>query len=291
MPFPPTKPKCAACEAVESQLWRTSDDGETLCNDCYLIEQAPSSKEANGENCKGNGNGSNSSICTGAVRKSARLKPSKYRFKQNLRSLATKGKNRRVIFKKNPIKAPTAVASVLTRTSVTHAGQYYQLGDIVSVLDEDDGQVYYAQLCGFLQDQYMELSAVITWLLPTLASPPDRFDPATYILGPSEEFPRSMDIFEFVCHAPSEYFHAHSAPYSVQPVKPELGFVWTSLGQPEVIPLPDHNELFGMKDKSERSIKERAVKEKRAQKEKREVVKEPKEREGRIKKEKIKVSM
>lgn len=291
MPFPP-KPKCAACEATESQLWRTNPDNEVLCNDCWVIEQTPSSKESNGENGKGNGNGSNSSIGTGAVRKSARLKPSKYRFKQSLRSLATKGKNRRVIFKKNPIKAPTAVASVITRQSVTHAGQYYQLGDVVSVIDEDDGHVYYAQLCGFLQDQYMELSAVITWLLPTLASPPDKFDPATFILGPSEEFPRSMDIFEFVCHAPSEYFRAHSAPYNVQPVKPDVGFVWTSLGQPEVIPLPSHSELFGMKDsKTEKIVKERAVKEKRAQKDKREVVKEPKEREGRIKKEKIKVSM
>ena len=62
-------------------------------------------------------------------------------------------------------------------------GNYFQVGDIVSVLDEDDGHVYYGQLRGFLQDQYMELSGIITWLLPTTASPPDRFDPATFILG------------------------------------------------------------------------------------------------------------
>lgn len=53
---------------------------------------------------------------------------------------------------------------------------------MVSVLDED-GDVYYAQLRGFLQDQYMNKSAVITWLLPTTDSPAEGFDPGTFILG------------------------------------------------------------------------------------------------------------
>ena len=61
-------------------------------------------------------------------------------------------------------------------------GTYYQVGDIVSVMDEE-GDIYYAQLRGLLQDQYCEKSAVITWLLPTKQSPKDHFDPATYILG------------------------------------------------------------------------------------------------------------
>lgn len=61
-------------------------------------------------------------------------------------------------------------------------GQYYQVGDIVSMVDHDGG-VYYAQLRGFMSDQYNEKSAVITWLLPTRGSPRDRFDPSTYILG------------------------------------------------------------------------------------------------------------
>ena len=59
---------------------------------------------------------------------------------------------------------------------------YYQVGDIVSVMDED-GDIYYAQLRGFMQDQYMNKSAVITWLLPTTESPPEGFDSSTFILG------------------------------------------------------------------------------------------------------------
>lgn len=50
--------------------------------------------------------------------------------------------------------------------------------------DEND-DTYYAQIRGFLTDQYCEKSAVITWLLPTEDSPPpdERFDPSTYIIG------------------------------------------------------------------------------------------------------------
>ena len=106
MPLTP-KPRCASCEIRNSPIWRRGIDGEVLCNQCYLLEQTPASKETNGENGSrnngnGGGNASNSgSHFIGTIRKSARLKPSKYRFKQHLKPLATKGKSRRVIFKKN----------------------------------------------------------------------------------------------------------------------------------------------------------------------------------------------
>lgn len=61
-------------------------------------------------------------------------------------------------------------------------GFYWQVGDIVSVVD-DDASLYYAQLRGFLQDAYNEKSAIITWLIPTSLSPAVGFDPSTYILG------------------------------------------------------------------------------------------------------------
>ena len=50
-------------------------------------------------------------------------------------------------------------------------------------MDEDDGGIYYAQLRGFLQDQYNDKSAVITWLIPTLESPLEGFDASSFILG------------------------------------------------------------------------------------------------------------
>lgn len=52
-------------------------------------------------------------------------------------------------------------------------------------MDDVDGGRYFAQVRGLLQDQYCEKSAVLTWLLPTIYSPPpsEKFDPATYIIG------------------------------------------------------------------------------------------------------------
>ena len=51
------------------------------------------------------------------------------------------------------------------------------------MIDEQDGKPYYAQIRGFIQDQYCEKSAALTWLIPTLSSPRDQFDPASYIIG------------------------------------------------------------------------------------------------------------
>lgn len=113
-----------------------------------------------------------------------------------------------------PIKAPESVATIITSESVFYKvcrwfqsssssitiqpelgltgvfslclylqGVYYQTGDVIKVTDEDDGKPYYAQIRGFMQDQYCEKSAALTWLIPTQSSPKDQFDPGTFIVG------------------------------------------------------------------------------------------------------------
>lgn len=76
------------------------------------------------------------------------------------------------------------MSTTVTVQYLFHRDFYYQVGDIVSVTDEDGG-TYYAQIRGLLQDQFCEKSAVLTWLIPTQSSPPAEqgFDPLTYILG------------------------------------------------------------------------------------------------------------
>ena len=125
-----------------------------------------------------------------------------------------KGKSRRAIFKKSSTRAPSAVAKAVTSDRVYYRGQYFTKGDIVSVEDMD-GSVYYAQLRGFLTDQYCEKSGVITWLLPTTNSPKpeDAFDPSTYVIGPEEDLPRKLEYFTFVMHFPDDYFYYKHAPY------------------------------------------------------------------------------
>ncbi|GFU30986.1 GATA zinc finger domain-containing protein 1 [Nephila pilipes] len=148
------------------------------------------------------------------------------------------GQSRRNIFKQKPInyKAPRAISVPVLSDRVYYRGSYFTVGDVVSLVD-DKQRVYYAQIRGLLQDQYCEKSAVITWLLPTQSSPKGRFDPATYILGPEEELPRTLDCFEFVCHSPNEYYQIKSTCHPVVPEKPVCGYAWTSKG-PKIVSLP-----------------------------------------------------
>uniref|UniRef100_A0A2P2I542 GATA zinc finger domain-containing protein 1 n=1 Tax=Hirondellea gigas TaxID=1518452 RepID=A0A2P2I542_9CRUS len=154
--------------------------------------------------------------------------------KQGTKGSIPKGKGRRYIFKKSAMKAPAPVSVPVTSDSLMYKGQYYQVGDVVSVEDVDGGR-YYCQVRGLLQDQYCEKSAVLTWLLPTVHSPPpeQKFDPSTYIIGPEEELPRKMEYLEFVCHAPSDYYKLMNSPYPTATTGQHHGsYIWARITPP-----------------------------------------------------------
>ena len=97
--------------------------------------------------------------------------------------------------------------------------------------DAEDGNVYYAQIRGFLEDQYCQKSAAVTWLIPTIEAPDDgSFDPSCYVLGLEEDIPRSLECMQFVLHAPSDYFKNRRAPYPTPSSFPEAGFIYTRFG-------------------------------------------------------------
>ncbi|KAB7499798.1 hypothetical protein Anas_14443, partial [Armadillidium nasatum] len=181
------QPECSHCKTKDSSLWQKGPEKEVLCQCCQklknqklngngketsdksssssenerkessqeTINSKKSSKEEENEKDKEGGSTkqADKKDCKRRTRKG------KYGGKGNI----PKGKGRRYIFKKS--------------------GTYYQVGDIVSVIDIEGG-TFYAQIRGLLQDQYCEKSAVITWLLPTKSSPPpeEKFDPSTYII-------------------------------------------------------------------------------------------------------------
>lgn len=127
-------------------------------------------------------------------RRSARLRDTECKSAPAAeKKVSTEGKGRRRIFKlKNPIKAPECFSHNHCRIHL-YKGVYYQIGDVVSVIDEQDGKPYYAQIRGFIQDQYCEKSAALTWLIPTLSSPRDQFDPASYIIGEFDQLYRFLN--------------------------------------------------------------------------------------------------
>ncbi|XP_075995455.1 GATA zinc finger domain-containing protein 1 [Genypterus blacodes] len=236
------KPCCAVCKTNSSSMWKKGSQGEILCNSCTGKSSSSVGGGGGGVGGVGAAGASVSSITQPSNgggkqskqeihRRSARLRSTKYKAPASEKKVSTKGKGRRHIFKlKNPIKAPESVATIITSESVFYKGVYYQTGDVIKVTDEEDGKPYYAQIRGFVQDQYCEKSAALTWLIPTQASPKDQFDPGTYIVGPEEDLPRKMEYLEFVCHAPSEYFKSRSSPFPTIPNRPEKAYIWTHIG-------------------------------------------------------------
>nr|XP_057902824.1 GATA zinc finger domain-containing protein 1 [Doryrhamphus excisus] len=230
------KPCCSVCKTNSSSMWKKGSQGEIMCNNCSVKNSSgggggppgPSGPSTSSNTQPSNGGGKQSK--QEIHRRSARLRSTKYKAPASEKKVSTKGKGRRHIFKlKNPIKAPESVATIITAESVFYKGVFYQIGDVIKVIDEEDGKPYYAQIRGFVQDQYCQKSAALTWLIPTQASPKDQFDPGTFIIGPEEDLPRKMEYLEFVCHAPSEYFKSRSAPFPTIPIRPEKGYIWTHI--------------------------------------------------------------
>lgn len=219
-----SNPVCIKCEASESLIWTNAENLGAICLSC--VNEAKNelkSEENNEEKEPDDKKPTKRTIRTRAYK--TRLNPS-----AQPKLMQPKGRGRRGLFKRQPIKAPSATATPITGDCVFYNGTYFQVGDIVA-LEDDDGNTYYAQLRGFLTDQYCEKSAAITWLLPTISSPsPNKlFDPATYILGPDEEITRKLDCMDFIMHAPSDYYKSRNTPYPQVHPPLEKGYIWSNL--------------------------------------------------------------
>lgn len=219
-----SKPECVNCGTRETPLWHSTDSGN-LCNDC--LEKKKSS-EVNGETKNEEEDKSGGTLKP--IRRSTRITRYCNSKPSAPHKIIPRGKGRRNLFKKTPVKAPTATATPVTSNYVFFKGTYFQVGDIVSMQDIDGG-IFYAQIRGLLTDQYCEKSAAVTWLLPTTASPPPEkgFSPETYIVGPEEDLPRKLDCMEFVMHAPSDYYKLKNTPYPPPLLEKGVGYVWTTL--------------------------------------------------------------
>ncbi|XP_067634577.1 GATA zinc finger domain-containing protein 1 [Eurosta solidaginis] len=262
-----TEPRCVECQKTETLLWRQVGNGEgKICQACYEIKDSKYLVESNAavgdkinEELKTKAQKdlkdfSENKTVIGSDEKKLRKSTRSTRFKAkasntsvsttstnynapgapNNSKAQSKGRNRRNIFKKFPFKTPVAQATTHIVDSVFYKGSYLQIGDIVSLMD-DQQNVYYAQIRGLLVDNYCEKSAFLTWLIPTQASPDPRdgFDPASYLIGPDEELSRKLSALQFIMHAPSNYYYDRTTPFPL-PDAMEIdgktkGFIWTTL--------------------------------------------------------------
>lgn len=138
----------------------------------------------------------------------------------------------------------TSKVQPLIKTSVSsdciyHKGTFYQKGDIVAVCDQDDGQVYFAQITGFLQDQFCEKSASVNWLVPIRKTSREFFDPTAYKIGLDDTQLRKLNSMTFVRHCPHDYYFRRL--YDQQPSRDdnlvesrkrsrkEHSYIWTTM--------------------------------------------------------------
>lgn len=116
MPFKGT-PTCLKCEAKESPLWTNAENLGALCLNCVneakqnLKEEQEDDEEENKQTRR-------------------KLRPTRsYKTRQNPfavpKTPAPKGKGRRSLFKKTPMKSPTAVATTVTGESIFYKVSSY----------------------------------------------------------------------------------------------------------------------------------------------------------------------
>jgi hypothetical protein len=212
--------ECKICSFETSLYWREIGLNIFVCNSCFINKlylKLYKNNEKKEEDRSAIIIKPSSSTKINNKKRSVRLNLKRLN-KQNedddnnsvTSSSATNTTNRRSsIFKKiKPKKQDLTSCSVNTSEFVFHRGLYLQIDDIVSLFDGQD--VYYAQIRGFLTDQYASKSAILTWLLPTNLAQSNVFDENAFVLGPDEEFPRSLDCMKFVCRPKQSYFkHKH----------------------------------------------------------------------------------
>lgn len=123
------KPICIQCSTNDSLLWRNQESGQ-ICNECYLANtvskeakaDVKSESEVKDDEDSRNGGEATPAKATGkGTRKSTRAtryKPKTPAAVVPPRPAAPRGRGRRSIFKRPPLKAPTATATVVSSDSI-----------------------------------------------------------------------------------------------------------------------------------------------------------------------------
>lgn len=141
------------------------------------------------------------------------------------------------------------IRSSLTSDCIYHRGCFYQRGDIVAVRDAIDKEIYFAQITGFLQDQFCEKSASLNWLVPVKPTTRDMFEPSSYKIGHIDKKLRKLDCMTFVKHCPFDFYSKddntlqsslernNKQSNKNKPNLRENSYIWTSMNSCKVPPI------------------------------------------------------
>uniref|UniRef100_A0A1B6FQT2 GATA zinc finger domain-containing protein 1 n=1 Tax=Cuerna arida TaxID=1464854 RepID=A0A1B6FQT2_9HEMI len=224
------KVQCFKCGKTESPMWHRIYK-DIMCNECnesdktIKVEEDELKQTAVSDKPKASPRRSTKSTLNYKTRQNPNALP---------KQVALKGRGKRNVFKKTtPVKLQRPRSCFTSVNWVLHKSTLFRIGDIVSVNDEE-GDTYYCQIKRLMLDEYCGKSASITWLIPTRNDSryvKEGFDPLTFIAGPDDDLPRNLDCFEFVMHAPSDYFRYHSPlPTGLSQLKGSW-YIWSRLGR------------------------------------------------------------
>ncbi|KAK6112220.1 hypothetical protein QQG55_46840 [Brugia pahangi] len=114
--------------------------------------------------------------------------------------------NRRTSFFKSirPQKATSQKAELRCHDALwDKCERLFRIGDIVSIIDKDDGLCYFAQIRALLCNQFGERFAALTWLVPTeSADEAHHFDAEHFVHALSDSVMYPLEVCTFVQHAP-----------------------------------------------------------------------------------------
>uniref|UniRef100_A0A182R9K1 GATA zinc finger domain-containing protein 1 n=1 Tax=Anopheles funestus TaxID=62324 RepID=A0A182R9K1_ANOFN len=254
----PKNKKCSICGTNATSKWITLDR-RLLCDVCYDVQCNPplEPKQETETDAPGpSGLGYKSETFISAVSVSSNPEDDAVFAKPALIPKPSKGSKRaetpparssqkkpvRSKLKKTGLKLKFTDETTRPKSvpKLFHDNFWYEVGDIVSLIDMKDN-TYYAQIRGLVVDVFNEKSAVLTWLVPTVESPPpnEGFDPATYHIGPDEDELRDLSQMRFVMHAPNGYYfnrhHPFPRPNVYGPIKrdgrstEEPEYEWTNI--------------------------------------------------------------
>lgn len=125
-------PTCVQCSTNDSLLWRNVENGQ-ICNECHItnnvtkevkVELTAIKIEKDDDDLDGKNEKDSESTPAKATGKGTRKSTRATRYKSKTpaptpnKPPAPRGRGRRSIFKRQPLKAPTATATVVTSDSI-----------------------------------------------------------------------------------------------------------------------------------------------------------------------------
>lgn len=196
-----SKVKCKECHANSTLMWHKESGNEFVCHSCHIkkLEEIKQDKQ-------------DPATITSPVAKTRNAYKNKVTTakRKNSTAKATRNhsKGRRSIYKaKKVVRGSTARAEDRTCETIFYKGEYFQVGDIISVVDIVDKETYYAQCVGFMVDKFSQKSVSYQWLVPK--EPLYKYEgfvASKFELGPADNLFHEMESVKFVCNAPEDYY-------------------------------------------------------------------------------------